>query len=416
MPPLIVSPQWLSLQIHAVAVHGYVRVVLAQLLPRVAGLNNWLIVFGLVVLMVVLALPWLRRTNDNRFFNRANDEFKQFRRLAHDPQQMVAKGVEVVRLCQQALAHNPHDGDAQVVLATTYMLLRELFTQSRLFEYFLLREVAVIEHWRKSKPQTHNQAQGETIYRMTTQQVSLMTNRLLLSPQARATLATIHQRPENDTYHNAVRVDSSARILQLFKLDTLLLQAQQFAYARQADQALPLYDQVLQDAPDDPIALYGRGMTHLLLGRHSLALYDLDKSIALNPEVALVYLTRALVYTQLQEITPALADVNQALTLEPHSASAYVVQGMIYFHAGQEQEAVRAFGRYLDARKAEGDAALAADVLAADVEAWLQLLEVGAQSSTRTQTLVQLQAGLDMLYSQLSHLALRAIRDAAPLT
>ncbi|MBY0560070.1 tetratricopeptide repeat protein [Hyphomicrobium sp.] len=76
------------------------------------------------------------------------------------------------------------------------------------------------------------------------------------------------------------------------------------------------------------------------VGKHGDALTDLNKAIALNPNLAGLYSNRGNVYMSLGDEDQALADYTQAIQLDLNFAGAYFNRGNVYSRRGDLDSAL----------------------------------------------------------------------------
>ena len=129
-------------------------------------------------------------------------------------------------------------------------------------------------------------------------------------------------------------------------------------------QALPLWDLVLDQAPNDAAALSNRGNVRLGLGDLQGAIADQTRSIELAPEEADPHLNRGTAEEALQDWTAAAADYLWILERNPEDASALYNLGNVRGSTGDWREALKLYSRAADAQPgfamARSSAALAA--------------------------------------------------------
>ena len=135
---------------------------------------------------------------------------------------------------------------------------------------------------------------------------------------------------------------------QLF--DTALSASRQGDFAR----ALPLWDQVLELAPDDAAAWSNRGNVQLALGDPVAAIADQDRAIALDPASADPHLNRGTAEEALQRWDAAAADYRWILERHPEAgeprASALYNLGNVLGSQGDWAAARSSFVAAADAR------------------------------------------------------------------
>jgi tetratricopeptide (TPR) repeat protein len=135
---------------------------------------------------------------------------------------------------------------------------------------------------------------------------------------------------------------------QLF--DTALSASRQGDFAR----ALPLWDRVLELAPDDAAAWSNRGNVQLALGDPVAAIADQDRAIALDPASADPHLNRGTAEEALQRWDAAAADYRWILERHPEAgeprASALYNLGNVLGSQGDWPAARSSFVAAADAR------------------------------------------------------------------
>jgi len=128
--------------------------------------------------------------------------------------------------------------------------------------------------------------------------------------------------------------------------------------------ALPLWDQVLEQAPDDAPAWSNRGNVRLALGDAEGAIADQDRAMALDPTNPDPHLNRGTAEEALGRWQAAAADYNWILERDPSDASALYNLGNVHGSLGDWQQARRCFQAAAEARPgfamARSSAALAA--------------------------------------------------------
>ena len=95
-------------------------------------------------------------------FNEAVGHFYRLRYLMGEPKAARRELLEVIRLCQLAIAETPRLGDAYVMLAHALSMAADEMggVDNADGRYFLLRAAAVIQHWRHGSFHTKNEAVG----------------------------------------------------------------------------------------------------------------------------------------------------------------------------------------------------------------------------------------------------------------
>ncbi|WP_265263738.1 tetratricopeptide repeat protein [Spirulina subsalsa] len=89
-------------------------------------------------------------------------------------------------------------------------------------------------------------------------------------------------------------------------------------------------------------------LEHSNLGNYTMAIALLDELIACNPDSAMDYNNRGLMYFNCGEYDQALADYNQAIALNPRLDSAYNNRANCYIAQGQLADAIADYQIALD--------------------------------------------------------------------
>jgi tetratricopeptide (TPR) repeat protein len=120
--------------------------------------------------------------------------------------------------------------------------------------------------------------------------------------------------------------------------------------AKQFDQALPAYQVVLDQNPQNPAALLGRGQALLGLGRYEDAVSALTEALAVRGVDDLpALLARAQANMGARENTAAAADADHILTLDPTSETAFLVRAWARAYSGNRDGAAADYAAALAA-------------------------------------------------------------------
>ena len=137
--------------------------------------------------------------------------------------------------------------------------------------------------------------------------------------------------------------------------------------------ALPLWDQVLEQAPDDAAAWSNHGNVQLALGRAEQAIADQERAMALDPLNPDPHLNRGTAEEALGQWDRAAADYHWILERDPDEASALYNLGNVQGSLGHWDQARDCFEAAAAARPgfamARSSAALAAFQLGEPAEA-----------------------------------------------
>jgi len=91
-----------------------------------------------------------------------------------------------------------------------------------------------------------------------------------------------------------------------------------------------------------------RGNIYLALGNEDKALADYTQAIQLNLNFAGAYFNRGNVYSRRGDLDRALTDLTAAVHLRPTYASAYFNRGIVYFRMGRDADATADFRKTLE--------------------------------------------------------------------
>ena len=84
--------------------------------------EGWVLLI-LVGVSVGFIAKWLLQPIKNSYFNQANIYHKQLRHLLNHPDEHRSTTLKIIQLCQLAIQQKPNDGDAHIMLASSYAML-----------------------------------------------------------------------------------------------------------------------------------------------------------------------------------------------------------------------------------------------------------------------------------------------------
>lgn len=128
----------------------------------------------------------------------------------------------------------------------------------------------------------------------------------------------------------------------------LLTLANAYYYSGQYQDAKDIYDKILDLNPNDPVALYNRGITYDELERYDEALADYNRSLELRPDNPNTLYNRGNTYHKLGKYDKALADFNRSLEFKPDDPDALCYRGITYSKLERYDEAIADFNRSLE--------------------------------------------------------------------
>ncbi|MEV7734999.1 tetratricopeptide repeat protein [Streptomyces sp. NPDC088921] len=112
-------------------------------------------------------------------------------------------------------------------------------------------------------------------------------------------------------------------------------------------QALEEYDRALELDPEQPLAHYGRGVTHQLLDDYPAALAALDRAAELAPDSGWILAERAETYRLASRLDEADADFSRAVALDPTDDIALTGRAVCRHSMGRLDESLADFNRAL---------------------------------------------------------------------
>lgn len=107
------------------------------------------------------------------------------------------------------------------------------------------------------------------------------------------------------------------------------------------EKSLKSFSKVLRKDPKNAKALMFTGSIKAQLGKNSDALIDLDRSIALDPEIAETYHYRSLVCYSDNHIQEAIEDVSKAIKLDPLNTGYVFNRAKFYIETGNYEGAIK---------------------------------------------------------------------------
>ena len=107
--------------------------------------------------------------------------------------------------------------------------------------------------------------------------------------------------------------------------------------------AVNLLNQLIGREPDSAIDYNNRGLMYLQLGEYEQAMADFNWAIALNPQLDRAYNNRANCQAMLGNLDKAIADYEIALDLNPYNQRVWINQGITLRELGEYELALETF-------------------------------------------------------------------------
>ena len=117
---------------------------------------------------------------------------------------------------------------------------------------------------------------------------------------------------------------------------------------QQFQKALSDYNKAINLNPENALTYKRRGILFINLGRKEEALLDYDKAIDLEPEDVEAYNNRGLLFKDLRRNKEALSDYNKAIDLDSEYGSAYSNRGFLFEDLGRKEEALSDYNKAID--------------------------------------------------------------------
>ncbi len=131
------------------------------------------------------------------------------------------------------------------------------------------------------------------------------------------------------------------------KVEALFDRAEKLQDSGDFASAVPLYDQIVKLAPEDPDAFNGRGFCYLRLGNLDKAIADFDKVIELKPDDFYTYYTRGRAYFLKGDYERAVEDHTKEIELESVRDIGRLERGLALMKLGRANEARPDFDRVI---------------------------------------------------------------------
>lgn len=120
--------------------------------------------------------------------------------------------------------------------------------------------------------------------------------------------------------------------------------------------AIENYAQAIALVPNVGHPRFWKGLAHVRLNEHDMALPEFDAALANGYNRPLdVYGTRWRIYYQRKDYDKALADVRNGLQLQPENQEFVLAEGDIAFAKGSYQEALTAYQKYVEKNPANAE-------------------------------------------------------------
>jgi tetratricopeptide (TPR) repeat protein len=108
-------------------------------------------------------------------------------------------------------------------------------------------------------------------------------------------------------------------------------------------EAIALLSQLIDRQPQNAVNYNNRGLIYFQSGDTQKAFIDYNKALQLDPKLANAYNNRANYYAACGKLQSAIADYDQALDLNPRYVRAWINRGITWRDLGQYEQAIDNF-------------------------------------------------------------------------
>lgn len=122
-------------------------------------------------------------------------------------------------------------------------------------------------------------------------------------------------------------------------IEELFLEGARILTLKKFDEALEIFNKVLEIDPNHIKALEARAVIYMQKGEIELAENDLEKAINIEPENARLYYRLGQVYYRKKDLDKALELFTKAIDLEPTYPAAYMARSQVLREKGLEEAA-----------------------------------------------------------------------------
>lgn len=110
-------------------------------------------------------------------------------------------------------------------------------------------------------------------------------------------------------------------------------------------EALKIMNDLVKKHPENPDFVSERGVIYYHLEKKEYSIKDMNHSVALQPDYAYRYTSRAYIRDWIGDLHGAIADYEKAITLDPEDATAYNNLGMLQEKLGYKGKATDYYKR-----------------------------------------------------------------------
>ena len=256
---------------------------------------------------------------------------------------------EALALCQQALAIQPEDIEACLLLAEIYVAQGDGAPAMELYGKVIeLRPDQALAYYKRGnllKDREQFEAALADYDRAVTLDpryaYALCNRGVVLSRLNRMDAAL-------DSYDRAIAIAPDDALAQFNRAGVL----QQLQQPREA---LASYDRAVALNPGNVEAHFHRALLLIELGRRTEALASFDKAVALKPDYLEAHFNRGILLVELRRLTEALASFDRTAALQPAFPDVHVSRGSLLIELGRFNDALESLARALALRPGDPD-------------------------------------------------------------
>lgn len=133
-----------------------------------------------------------------------------------------------------------------------------------------------------------------------------------------------------------------------YRASVYVQKAEVYIRLRLLDDAFDAYATAISYDPEYALAYQNRGILYDVLERYDEALADYDQTLALEPDNAPIYINRARIHRLLGNLEASLADLSAAIALKPDEAEYYILRGHIHAERGDKRATAVDYATWLE--------------------------------------------------------------------